>query len=175
MKSWQPDPETKLRREITCCLRPWIREKEFKHLMMGICYVPPKKLNQLKQLVQDNETTCEQKAILARAALMSGYIHLMKEKIAKGIMVQSLCLLATIGALSSTLYGEIHKNNMQVFASLSAAAQAYFVSHRNKQQFFDDTKDARYLFGALDKDKELQQRIMTEHHKWFSQSSSQKQ
>lgn len=162
---------TQLIDDVTTRLSPWIYENESEHLKKGASYVPTDKLSQMSQFLQNKETTCDQKALLAKALLTKGYLDFQKHKINTGLAVLSIPFLMTLGYLTLGIHGVIKKNAKEQLSAILISGASYFLADRTQKNFLEETKDSRYFFRVLSRDKQEQQRIIHEHQKWFTQSS----
>jgi len=162
---------TFLRVDLVRNLQPFLHKKDVQYLRMGICKIPSDKLDQMNQYIADKNTTQDQKITLALTVLTAGHIHFMKQKLKRAFIMQSLYLLAGLGALTSCLYSLKHEKEKQAWTSAAAIAVLYNVIDRHQKRFQNDTKDSHYFFKKLGEDKQLQQHLTNEHQKWFTHSS----
>ncbi|MBP5343759.1 MAG: hypothetical protein J6Y85_01610 [Alphaproteobacteria bacterium] len=166
----QIDKQNQLRAKIATSLSPWICDEEVDYLKLGTSYIPTNKLNQMNQFVQDQKTTDKQKALLSKTILATGHYHFEKQKITKGYFFLSLPLLMVVGCLFFGIHGHVKKNRTEQLTAYTMGATAYFLADRIKRKFLAETKDSRYFFRVLGRDKNEQQRIYNEHRTWFTQS-----
>jgi len=159
---------TSFRANLVRNLQPLIHKNDLQYLRMGINKVPQAKLDQMNQYLEDKNTTQDQKTTLALTVLSAGHIHFMKNKLKRAFIMQSLYLLAGLGALTSCIYSLKQEKEKQAWTSAAAIAVLYNVIDRHQKRFQNDTKDSHYFFKKLGEDKQLQQRLDTETDKWFS-------
>ena len=156
--------------DITTSLSPWIMKDELNHAKKGASYIPTVKLAQMSQFVQDQKTTGDQKALLAKTILATSHYNFLERKSTKAVTFLSLSLMATIGVLSLGLHGMVHKNNKEQAAACTAGVAAYVLAEHTKQKFLKETKDSRSFFRILGHDKEELDRVHSEFKKWCKPS-----
>ena len=154
--------------DIAADLEPWIMEGELDHVMSSFRYVSSEKLEQMNNLLHNKETTYKQKALIKKSLLTHGYIRHFSKKLRQQLIIQPLCLLATIGALAYGIPGMFKKDDRAVLTSGGILAIAYLVSSSTNKKFGQETKDAREFLHILTNDDHEKKRVDAECQKWFT-------